>query len=722
MIDKLQKILAIVILIIAAAQLTAQDNLNIKQVNKRLNASQKSFTKLLGQHNMDKNGKSILKRFISTETDSLQKITNISNDLTTEQKVIALNAQNNLLDTLQSEIRDKLFDVNFLRSYIDRFKLIWQSLFTNEPYDKIMRPFKAKTSGMMAGVFRDYPQAEKIKDIALLKNLESAPEKISDFLSNNNKFSLLDSLIYILGNTQPELLINFILVTKDEILSKAIRENKSPIIQTLLSIANDKDYKTYVPFALQIADKQLTPADIDKTRTQPLQYYQLLVNAEIENRAKLRAGEVPLYIQPTRLYLKNYAIKFYTDIINSLHEEPSESKRYFVLEELRPQDLYYIITSGESELYTSSYLYIYKKLMGMFPKTRSDSIFRLVKYDQYKKFLLMAGRYNTLSGFMKQMPGDSSIRIIKRMMNGLESNIDNGLEETINVAETFPGIVHDDYLLNLTTQEIKNNYVRCKNIPNPYGMKIYALLEDIFNTVKNGDLKTIAQLNPALTVYFKLQHSSLHTSKGSINQLVLFYGDEDGKSSYSSFLSNFNDASKWSIEKNSLWTTIKSKNHFPVSIYANLPLNEDGEEDTKAQDALIAYLTKENIETQILIHRGHSYHLPKSLHRVTPSVRLAILGSCGGYTEIFELLTKSPEAQVISTKQIGSKIVNEPLLKLINEQLLNNKDLDWAVLWDQLDLQFKNNKQAYDYFQEYVPPYKNISLLVSALFTQSGIE
>jgi len=711
------------LLLITTLSATAQVNPSLKQANDRLHNTQNSFNKLLGGYAMIKNGKAILMRFSTIETDSLQKITNKSTELNESLKIIAINAQSNLFDTLSAEMRRKIFDVNYIRLYIDRFKQIWQSLYTHKSYDEIMRPFGAKASGMMAGVFRDFPQGDRIKDLARLKLLETNPDRITNFLSNNNRYALMDSLIFICANTRPELLINFALNTRDEILSNAVKQHKSPIVQTLLSIAKEKNLKIYIPFVVQLSENQLTLADIEKTRTQPNEFYHLLVDAEIANRAKIRSGEYPLYVEPTRAYLKKFAIKFYTDIINSLHEEPSEKKRYFVLEELRPQDLYFVITSGETELYTSSYLYIYKKLLGMFPKNGSDSLFRLVKFDQYKKFLLMAGRYNTLSSFMKQMPGDSSIKIIKRLMNGLEVNMVNGLEETINVAETFPGIVHDPYLADLTSKEIINNYNRCSAIPNPYGMKVYTLLSDIFKATKDGnDVKAIQELNPALAVYFNVPHNSLYDDDKKINQLVFFYGDEDGKASYGSFMSNFSDASKWSIERNKYWTTIKSKKNFPVSIYANLPLNEETEEDLKSQDTLVNYLADKNIEAHILIHRGHSYHLQNSLKRVTPAVRLAILGSCGGYTEIFELLKKSPDAQVISTKQVGSKTVNEPLLRLINDQLLTEKDINWANIWQRLDTQFKSNKQVYDYFQEYVPPYKNISLLVAALFTQSGIE
>ena len=79
-------------------------------------------------------------------------------------------------------------------------------------------------------------------------------------------------------------------------------------------------------------------------------------------------------------------------------------------------------------------------------------------------------------------------------------------------------------------------------------------------------------------------------------------------------------------------------------------------------------------------------------------------------------MDKSPAAQVISTKQIGSQKVNEPIIKIINDKLLNKKDLDWADIWNQVDNQLKSNKLAYDYFQEYVPPYKNIALLVATLY------
>src|SRR6185369_7729394 len=133
-------------------------------------------------------------------------------------------------------------------------------------------------------------------------------------------------------------------------------------------------------------------------------------------------------------------------------------------------------------------------------------------------------------------------------------------------------------------------------------------------------------------------------------------------------------------EKNASWVTIKSKKGAPITVYANLPLsNEDGL-DIKAQEALAAYMKEQGVTPHILIHRGHSYHLLNSIKYATPDTKLAILGSCGGYKEIFEILNRSKDVQVISTKQIGSMQVNEPILKLMNERLLAQKDIDWSEM------------------------------------------
>ena len=429
---------------------------------------------------------------------------------------------------------------------------------------------------------------------------------------------------------------------------------------------------------------------------------------------------IPIYSIPMRAYLKEYAIKFFVNVMNTRHEESNEKVRYGELNQLRPIDLYSIIIFGEDDFYTSSYLYTYKRLTDMFKKAGNDSIFRMANYRGYRNFIRLAGRYNTLNSFLANMPKDTMTAIMTRLVYGLEVNTDEGLQEAMTVAETFPSIVKDSALSVFMEEQLQKNLDRCVGEGNFYGQKLYKLLQEIYTAVKAENENNPEAISGKLADYLNLSHQSLRESSGRITQQVYFYGDDDGKSSYQSFLTNFRDTSTWKVEKNTQWIAFHSKKQFPVSVYANLPLEYLEDLDRMAQDSLNLYLKTQNITPHIIIHRGHSYHLSNSLNNVTPDIKLAILGSCGGYSEIFDVQMKSEDAQVISTKQVGSKTVNEPLLTLINKQLLNEKDINWQELWNTLDKQLAKDKKAHAYFVDYIPPHKNIGLLVAKLFHEDG--
>ncbi len=715
------KLIVAGVLMMLSFESVAQSKAELRQVNKRLNNSQDNIAKTLNRLSLDNNEKNVLSGFLS-QTDSLQKAIMNDKNLSVAEKVKCLNSQCYLYDTLQSDIKKNSFDVDVLSASRDNFIPLWKIISTGNSSENIQLSSNARAASMMAVAFKDYPQVALIRDIATLKGFERNPEGIMSYLANNSSYKLRDSLVFIYGNSLPEKLISYVNSSKNAELVKAIRENHHPLIKTLISISGEKNMENYLPFAGLLTQGKITTAEIDALRAEPSKFYKQIVDIEMANHQSFVSGQTPLYFIPTKFYLKKYAKMFYTDVINSLHEEPTEKARYFVLDGMRPQDLYFVITTGETELYTSSYLHTFKKLTGMFEKNKYDELFTLVNYDQYRKFLLMAGRYNTVTAFLKQMSPESSMIIIKKLINGLEAGDNTHLEDIINVAETFPGITTDKYLSDLTAQEIKTNYSRSANTSNRNGMKVYKLLGDIFNVVKNVETGNKAALPAFFTNYYKIPHTTLREKDGSINELMLFFGDDDGKSSYASFLAAYSDASQWTIEKNAEWVKITSKKKHPVNIYANLPLSNDEGLDMKAQESLTQHLKSQGIEPKILVLRGHSYHMINSFKFFTPSIRLGIMGSCGGYREIKEILAKSAQAQVVSSKQIGSKQVNDPMLKLINNKLTNGQDIDWVDIWGDLEKQFKPNKQLYDYFEEYVPPHKNIALLVTTLYNKAGMK
>lgn len=190
-----------------------------------------------------------------------------------------------------------------------------------------------------------------------------------------------------------------------------------------------------------------------------------------------------------------------------------------------------------------------------------------------------------------------------------------------------------------------------------------------------------------------------------------FYGDEDGRMSYNSFLGNFKDG-KWKIESGGKsWVKISSTTGKPVIVFANLPVEGEGE-DEKAQAELNKYLQNNHIIPTVIVHRGHSYHLSSTLEHLTKSTRIVMLGSCGGYHNLGTVLDASPDAQIISTKQVGTMSVNEPIIKEINTQLLAGQDVDWINSWHNLDTYFARVKgEPQNRFRDYVPPHRNLGAI-----------
>ena len=87
-----------------------------------------------------------------------------------------------------------------------------------------------------------------------------------------------------------------------------------------------------------------------------------------------------------------------------------------------------------------------------------------------------------------------------------------------------------------------------------------------------------------------------------------------------------------------------------------------------------------------MVHRGHSYHTGNTIERLTNDAKMVFLGSCGGFQNVTETLKKSPNAQIISTKGTGTMHVNDPLFKIINEELLSNKTtITWEQIWKKAD-------------------------------------
>ena len=471
----------------------------------------------------------------------------------------------------------------------------------------------------------------------------------------------------------------------------AVRSCTDPTVQGIMTIANEsKSPLKAMPFLTQVVRGTRTVAEVDKITADQDLYFKALVALKIQEGKSL--GE------SYERELQYRGLK-YVRTMNDLHES-GDAVRFRCVDGFTPEQLYYIVVYGQDELYTSSFLGMYKRIQERMKGGGGDALLDSVHYDKFRTFIRMAAGYNVLTPFLATMPEDTRVTIMKQFMANLEQGPNDDLEDAVDVADAYSSI-EDKELEKILTTEVKRNYERCKNINSKKGIIVYGLLSALFQGEVNGDELGL----PPVT---RVPYESLTDSAGVVYQQVYFYGDEDGRISYQSFMGNF--GGNWKVQKEKEWTVISSTAGKPVVIYANLPLTEP--QDEEAQTKLRKHLSDKNIRPTIVIHRGHSYHLPLTLEGLQKETKLVMLGSCGGYHNLGTVMDRSPDAQIISTKQTGTMSVNEPIVQAINTNMTAGKTIEWPQFWKDLGTQFaKKGGDPLAKFKDYVPPNKNLGAL-----------
>ena len=415
--------------------------------------------------------------------------------------------------------------------------------------------------------------------------------------------------------------------------------------------------------------------------------------------------------------LQNRAKIHFVTPINDLHEISNPAIRFKALAPLDPQDLYYMMVLGENDIYTSSYKNAFDLMLNrMGAKPHGDSLLMSVNFDHFKKFIKMAAGYNKLDTFLRTMRGTSEI-LMKAFVTKLESS--PSLEDAVDVADSY-GSIRNPALLKSMLTYVTENEQRCAQNGNPRGQKIYNVLKMIFlsgDSTNHIDLSKEIGIPPVYTVDY---NKVAGDSTGRIIQQVFFYGDKDGKESFASYMQSFQNPD-WKITQKKKWVEIKSMKGKPIWIFANLPLDNVTDKDADAQTALIDYLDTTNLRPTIVIHRGHSYHLKYTIEQLPESAKIIMLGSCGGYNNLKQILDYAPDAHIISTKQIGARDVNKPIIEAINNTLRAGKNIDWRDMWGNLEILFtKMGRDKKDLFDDYIPPHKNLGALFIKAYSKSG--
>jgi hypothetical protein len=363
---------------------------------------------------------------------------------------------------------------------------------------------------------------------------------------------------------------------------------------------------------------------------------------------------------------------------------------------------------GENDIYTSSFKHSFNRMMNkMGAKPRCDSLLLSVKFDYFKKFIKMAANYNRLDTFLKNMPALSSESLMKAFVANLDKS--GSLEDATDVADSYSSI-NDKKLQHTILEYVEENEAQNLDDNNENGVVIYNLLKNIFLSADSSKHINLTEIANIPSIY-EIEKSNLQDDSGRIIQQVFFYGDEDGKIYFGPFLNSFSPR-EWKVTKKPEWVEIKSLKG-NVWIYANLPLDYDANLDDSAQVHLNNYLEEQDIYPNIVIHRGHSYWLPGTISRMPINAKIVLLGSCGGYKNLNKILEISPDAHIISTKEIGAGDINRPIMTYLNQSLINADKIVWKDMWRNLTQTFNQdkNKAVRESWESYIPPYKNLGAI-----------
>ena len=657
-------------------------------------------------------------------TDALIRRINILQDFIETNNKIATN-------------NEKIRQLNYLQQVVTGFRIAWKSGRINpvfaplliDNFEKILKanldtismapyinevPYEVGI--INAEIFKSNIGYKDSKNILFLKFATLYPGKILSAIRPFANEPFADSLVVIACINNPKQLYDYASAASSP-EGRLIQKNTNPMVHAIASLTHTSNALLYFPFLDDIIKGKQSVDSIKKyigdgeKKMDSVGYFKLLVKTEISYQQRLLAKDTPVAmfgVNGLREMLHKKAIQHFITPINELHEQNNLNIRMKAIEPLSAQDLYYVIVMGENDIYTSSYKHSFTRLLQkMGPAPRGDELMLSVNMDYFRKFIKMAANFNQLDEFLKTMPAEKASVLMKAFVANLDKS--DNLEDAVDVADSYSSI-RDTALLQAILKNVSNNEQRNSNENNVRGKTIYNLLKTIF--LSSDSTNTDLTNEIGIPSIYSIDNSALIDSSNRIIQQVFFYGDEDGKNNYSGFINSF-PAKDWKITMQKEWVEIKSLKGQKIWIYANLPLNSDKNLDDTAQAHLTNYLNRNDLSPSVVIHRGHSYWLPGTIDRMAGSAKIILLGSCGGYKNLSQILDICPDAHIISTKEIGKGDINRPIINYLNQALLSGKTLVWKDMWAALTKIFyaDNNKEVRESWDDYVPPYKNLGAI-----------
>jgi hypothetical protein len=654
----------------------------------------------------------VMTRRVNELEDSVERNTRI---VTNNQKIKYLSYIENMLKGFKRGLRSKDFNPVYAPLLFETFEKVMAADIDSASMTSAIESAPYNIGKILSEIFTENKGFAESKKIMYLKYCTLYPDKILQTIEPFINEPFADSLIARSCRYNPTAVYNIAQASNSK-LGKAILRNNDPLVKAIAALTKTPKALLYFPFLDDILKGNKTIDGIknfvgdDEAGYDSVGYFKLLVQTEIEYFKRLTspAKDTPIAMFGTnglRDVLKSKAIKHFVTPINELHDLSNINMRMKAIDSLSAVDLYFMMVMGENDIYTSSFKHSYTRFLQRLGKEpRTDSLLLDVHFDYFKKFIKMTANFNKLDNFLSYMPASAS----ETLMRGFIANLDNtgNLEDAIDVADSYSSIT-DKKLQSTVLSYVIANENNAVEKGNARGKTIYGLLKTIFlsaDTTNKVDLTGVLGI-PSI---YEIENKNLRDDSGRIIQQVYWYGDKDGKAFFPAFINSFSPK-EWIITSNDEWYQIRSRKG-NVWVYANRPLDNDANLDDSAQIHLNDYLAENDMQPAVVVHRGHSYWLPRTIKRMAGNAKIVMLGSCGGFKNLSAIIQVNPDAHIISTKEIGAGDINRPILNYLNQTFESGTKLVWKNMWATLTKLFASDGNTASW-ENYVPPYKNLGAI-----------
>ncbi len=568
---------------------------------------------------------------------------------------------------------------------------------------------------------------EKQKQIITLKkNIFSSIQNMASYIDQD----YAEEVLLYAAAQEPDELFKKIEIFRNKRFSKLVLEkcaNNAPLsvrrylynqmhpVNYILSYSTDPVVKKIVAINQEIGSNSKALLLLDDIIAGRIQIKEAIEISRDPNR--LFSSIVKIISRPNYVgrysidhEMRDFSLRFIREINDKIASGGTQP--FYAVEGLGSAELYFLMLYGRDEVFTSSFNGLFKRLILKLPNGDGHIFLQNINNNQFRDFISLCSNFGTLQEFLSTFNARNKEQLLTAYVSNLENDQDN-LSSIVLIAEAITNI-SDNPLLSILDNTIKHEYERVVAAKDQIGISLYGVLSSIIS----GNAQTESKWYYSVSQQFKispvssLQSSVLFSNNACIEQMY-FYNDDDGRGSFINFMNTYRNQPGWLVEDRNSFVRVYSQSGLPVEIFANKPEFEEN-----GVNVIQTYLKEKKLSPSVVVHRGHSFHTEATLERIPTSAKLIFVGSCGGFYKISIALENAPEAHIISTKQVGTKTVNDALLLSINENIRNGKDIIWNEFWDKMRDKLGNNQ----HFSDYIPPNKNLeSIFIRAYYKTLGV-